>query len=245
MSKMTGWAAAVACLVLTGALAVSGSVARNKALPEDYVKLTAASQNAAISSQKVREIRESLEQEQKKVDFTAWREVQAQTIFAPAEYKTAIVTVCHLNGSSEYVIPYGKSLKEGDEDGCLIGAETAYRLFGSTDVEGLTVTYQNKDYRIRGVIGEPSQILIVEEQEESALFMYLSMCTYGEIQPENFLNRYGLDFLRISEEKWWKPSELLKLVPGKWSDFDGWKNNIEKERSVQKALKSRERSVFE
>ena len=95
--------------------------------------------------------------------FTAWGETADQTVTDPDLGKSVQTNVVWLYGSSEWILPASAVLPADDGKGCLIGKNTAWKLFGHV---------------------------------------------------------LRMDYLRS-----WQM--LSELVPGRWSDFSGWKENVQ------------------
>lgn len=194
-----------------------------------------------ISFENVTNVRNMEAGMEQPLDFTAWEEQGGRRICTKDQLKTACdVTVISICGSSENLIPYGKNLRKEDKEGCLIGEKTAEVLFGSHAVEGLTVCYENTEFFIRGVLKEPEHVLIVQNKEETTSFSHINFrCPKNKknhrSMAENFMSRHGIDMVFTAgmgntKRRWKIPSmeELAELIPGKWSDFAGWKRNISK-----------------
>lgn len=82
--------------------------------------------------------------------FTAWGETADQTVTDPDLGKSVQTNVVWLYGSSEWILPSSAVLPEDDGKGCLIGENTAWKLFGSTNVTGLQICVDDQTYHPRG-----------------------------------------------------------------------------------------------
>ena len=60
-----------------------------------------------------------------------------------------------------------------------------------------------------------------------------------------FISRYGLDGQILHYEYKRNLSWFTDLIPGKWSDFSGWKENMKTLQSDEKILKQCEKSTVE
>lgn len=58
-------------------------------------------------------------------------------------------------------------LFEDDIKGCLIDEETAYKLFGSNDVIGNTIIYDNREFIIRGIHRAMEDTIIMQAESDS------------------------------------------------------------------------------
>lgn len=100
-------------------------------------------------------------------------------------------------------ILYGGYLTRGDYEGCVIDKDTAYQLFGSENVVGLTIGLNQKEYTIAGVLqGLSSNTMIIQEEIQAASkvegkkysCMELAYSDTWEARrlAESFVNTYGL-----------------------------------------------------
>lgn len=192
-----------------------------------------ADSEAGITGREVEQIRKNENSTENPVKLTAWNQKRGQTVTATRTDRAAFsVPVISINGSSENLIPYGKILHEEDKEGCLIGAETAEQLFGSREVEGLSVCYDGQEFFVRGVLKTPEHFLMFQETAEDASFYGICIRrTDGtkshRMETENFRNRYGLPMIcKKSRNRLPTMEEIGEMIPGKWSDFEAWKENF-------------------
>ncbi|HEX3077005.1 MAG TPA: ABC transporter permease, partial [Lachnospiraceae bacterium] len=87
---------------------------------------------------------------------TAWNclaEQQVENAVLSTTAKTRLLEVC---GDMKQVYPKelvnGVIPVKGDSNGCLIDKNTAYEIFRTSEVIGNILTYQEKEYYIRGII---------------------------------------------------------------------------------------------
>lgn len=179
----------------------------------------------------VEQMREQEQAEEEPVAFAAWREERNQNLKAENTGKSAWTNLLWISGSSELLLPCGKNLGEGDEEGCLIDLETARELFGSEQVEGMTVLANGKEKVVRGVFTSPKRLVILSglPDGETAGFSRITLsCMRGQSQKalgEDFLVRHGISGEVLRWDLTQGLSWLGELVPGKWSDFQGWSDN--------------------
>lgn len=167
--------------------------------------------------------------------FTAWGEMPDVTVTDPDLGRRVETDALVLDGPSELVLPLAPVLPQGDTDGCLIGEETAWELFGSTQVTGDRICIGNETRIIRGVVNLPQSGVVFEgvkgiaetgTEEDGGVYDRITVGGGKAEDAEAFLVQNGLDgkILRLdylSGLHW-----LTELIPGKWSDFPGWKNNF-------------------
>ena len=110
--------------------------------------------------------------------------------------------------------------------GCLLGKETAEKLFGSRDVDGLSLRYGERELTVRGVFDAPGEMVVVAADSDSECFGRIAMRSAQQL-PEGlaagrFIAEYGLDARQVRYDIF-GADYLQGMIPGKWSDFDGRK----------------------
>lgn len=182
-----------------------------------------------ITVEELTEMREHEQEKEDGMEFTAWTQKRQVRITDAEGARSTYVEAMEINGSSELLLPYGKILHEDDRQGCILGEGAAWELFGSRNVEGLTLCYGERELTIRGILHTPENLIMVETDERDDSFQRITLKTQEGISrkmsAERFSDSYGLDvtqicFTLLSRER------LLELIPGKWSDFSGWGENV-------------------
>lgn len=187
---------------------------------------------------------------EKLMSYTLWGEKQGVFVSDGENLRQTSTTVLTIRGSSEHLLPYGKILQKEDKSGCLIGRKTAWQLFGTYHVENLYVQYEKQIFQVRGVLNEPEDILVIQKQ--SSIDTILDRITVkkqsGRSVPEtvsDFTGRYGVSGEVIRFDFYGGLSWVFELIPGKWSDFSGWKQNISSVKKQWGVLESAEKSTME
>lgn len=210
------------------------------------ILLAATEESDRPGAEQIRSVREQEAKEEESIDFTAWNETE-ETVMSLDGCRRVQMTVVRLLGSSEYLIPYGATLQDWDSEGCLIGEETAEALFGSRKAEGLTVSCGGREYVVRGVVASPAKLLMIVDNTGEFACDYIALGYRGANRrgvAEAFLLRHGLS-MRLAEQTGFRRTfAVTELLPGKWSDFDGWKRNFTAWREGKIAQKSIAPSVF-
>lgn len=182
-----------------------------------------------ITAEEIARVREQEQEKEDSMEFTAWNWRRQARITDADGVRSTYVEAMEINGSSEFLLPYGKILHKDDMEGCILGEGAAWELFGSRNVEGLTLCYEERELTIRGVLHMPEKMIVVETDERDDRFQRITVRTQEGISrkmsAERLAGSYGLDvtqicFALLSRER------LLELIPGKWSDFSGWTENI-------------------
>lgn len=170
------------------------------------------------------------EDDGKAFGFTAWKEQTDQTVTDPDLGRSVQTHVVSLYGSSEFVLPVAPVLDADDAAGCLVAKDTAWQLFGSTDVVGQTICVDANVYTIRGIVMIPATGVYVQIRGNESVHkqMRFNRLTLGVVDTESgnqFLSEYALTGRVIRSDNLLDVTRYTELIPGKWSDFDGWKQN--------------------
>ena len=170
------------------------------------------------------------EDDGKAFGFTAWKEQIDQTVTDPDLGRSVQTHVVSLYGSSESVLPVAPVLDADDAAGCLVAKNTAWQLFGSTDVVGQTICVDTNVYTIRGIVMIPATGVYVQIRGNESVHkqMKFNRLTLGVADTESgnqFLSEYALTGRVIRSDNLLDVTRYTELIPGKWSDFDGWKQN--------------------
>ena len=170
------------------------------------------------------------EDDGKAFGFTAWKEQTDQTVTDPDLGRSVQTHVVSLYGSSESVLPAAPVLDADDAAGCLVAKDTAWQLFGSTDVVGQTICVDANVYTIRGIVMIPATGVYVQIRGNESVHkqMRFNRLTLGVADTESgnqFLSEYALTGRVIRSDNLLDVTRYTELIPGKWSDFDGWKQN--------------------
>lgn len=227
---MKKWIRCAICMLLAALLAGIGlcGIKAVKSLVSNISLLCVGEQITLVQAS---EIRKGEQEKEDAVSFTVWNEHRQRLVQDGDGYRAAYANILEINGSSELLLPYGKILHEDDREGCLLGRATAEKLFGSRNVEGLTIRFGTRELTIRGVLKAPEELLVVQAVQEETRFERITLERQngitGKRTAEQFTGNYGLrtEQLRydlISGER------FFELLPGKWSDFEGWRQNFEK-----------------
>lgn len=224
--------AAAAGLLLMGAAVLYGWLHTDSTDLPCIVSLAAQTADCRVTGEQAAQMKSAGEEQNMPAAFTVWEETAAERITAINGLRSTTVSAVAIRGSSEYLVPYGRFLHEEDTEGCLLGTDAAIQLFGSRNAEGLTVCLGERELTVRGMLHEYKDVLIYQEPDETALFSRINLwCEDDSRAPdaaaERFVSGNGLNMIRVSggTESLW--DELAGLVPGKWSDFAGWRVNIE------------------
>lgn len=205
-----------------------------------------------LSVSEVQKMAASLEVDEveETTNFTAWTEEKQARINDQTTGRTVVVNTLLIHGSSELLLPYGRILHSEDTQGCLIGAGIAEKLFGTHDAIGFTLCYNGTEFVVRGVITTPENLLVVQAGAFQVVeFDHITMRRSGKLQikqaAEKFLAKYNLAGQLLRFDYYLDQSWLEELIPGKWSDLDGWKEKIALKKQDFSLLSTTSKSTIE
>lgn len=153
-----------------------------------------------------------------------WSEFTGRTVENRDLFRSADATVLALHGRSDLLFPEAPMLHADSKTSCLISVALANELFGTTDVTGLPVIYQEKQYEIAGII-EHKEPLFVYEPEEGEMSSFQRVVTKAKEQEsrrgleETLQMRYGSG--KVLDYTWMKTvlDIYLSVIPLGFSIF--------------------------
>ena len=249
MKRYAGWVVCFICLALAVLLLWHGvrMGERAKHLEQNGTLLL----TETLSRERLEQMREAEGLQEDSMVFTAWREEKEVYLSAENPARSTQAKALWIDGPSELLLPFGKRLKETDTEGCLIDEGTAQELFGSVQVEGLTLSCGDRERLVQGVFPFPEKLVILQDTGEEAKGDWDRITIQSKDgQPvkdlgEKFLIRHGLTGEVLRWDILRGLSWLTELVPGKWSDFSGWSRNIEEKRREFRILTEVRKSAIE
>lgn len=196
-------------------------------------------------------LRSAMQSEQLKYTFAAWKQLRKEVVTTELGSKCSNVDVLAVYGSSHCIFPIGKNLSVEDPGGCIIGRKLAEELFGGTQAEGSTIRWREREWVVRGVVEEPSDLLMVQASDmgDEISFDRISLVVKkGEDKrqmEEAFVGSTGLSAHALRWDYLYGLNWLQEMIPGKWSDFAGWGKNFETYREAVSSAKKAERTSVE
>lgn len=183
--------------------------------------------------------------------YTAWKEYKQESVRESIGGRTAVLDITAVSGPSRNVLPVGLNITEGDEKGCIIGYEAAEKLFGTRLAEGRKLTWGNRTWTVRGVVEKPSGLLMVQMGQDAGeiTFDRVSASLAGGVDRrlavQRFVRESGISGQQLRWDYLYGIGWLRELVPGRWSDFEGWKQNLTQYKTSRRILKQTEKSTVE
>lgn len=152
------------------------------------------------------------------------------------------VTVVYKDFDSELLFQSFNTLSREDKSGCLLDEETMYALFGTAVGVGQTVTFDEEEYIVRGVIKDDIPVMVINYKEEDKKGKTESdtednaenntkMGVDGiliDASEELYKNQYRgkiENICSISEGYYFSDYKSITSwieTPTKWSDFNFW-----------------------
>lgn len=139
-------------------------------------------QAASITGKEDSGSREERDKKEYPHDVLFFSEKKEQTVENPLWYRRTKSTVVEIMGDSTLLFPFGYPLEAGDLKGCLLGEDSAWELFGGTEVIGEEIVYAGKTYVIRGIL-QKRDILVIEGGED-ACFSYAGILGDTPLQKD-------------------------------------------------------------
>lgn len=181
--------------------------------------------------------------------ITAWHESKNQIISAVENQRSCRADIIAIYGSSHYILPYGKNLQCEQRDGCIIGETLAEELFASHETEGQQIAYAGHTWRIYDVVEQPERLFLFEGSGllNELTFDHINVPVENNIRltAERFTSQYGISAQLSRLDFYSSLSWLAEMIPTKWSDFDGWKQNWKTKKQELQFVSSAQKNIIE
>ena len=181
--------------------------------------------------------------------FSVWGERKDQQITASESKRACRGDAITIYGPTRCVLPYGQGLQTEETDSCIISEDLAEELFGSHRAKGQQILYMGQTLTVQSVVAAPKGLLIreagTEDLDADRISILLPEGKDGNLVCREFISRYGLAARALRFDFSSDLSWLIEAIPGKWSDFDGWKENLKAKKREMQFVSSAERSNLE
>lgn len=179
-----------------------------------------------ISSLAAAEIMKKNEDSEEKIPMMFYHINKKQTLLNHELNQECDALIYKIKGSSDLLFPDEALLHSDDKKGCLISQEAAWELFRDDSVVGATLTFQEEDYTIRGVIKSKEIFFVCQQQDgekEVLTGLKIKAETFydKEVQREQIGTVYGL-MLNDNLTNYQKYHITIDRLPNRMSDFKGW-----------------------
>lgn len=171
--------------------------------------------NGGISLQTAEEILEAVASDQNLTDMVFWAQKSDQVISVtePVERETE-ANVILIRGDPRLLVGNYNVPQSGDTNGCLINKSTALKLFGNTDVIGLSVCYDGREYQILGLLDISESAIIIQMPLGSGeVFTRVTAEKNGDTTSWNLKNTLQNKYqVSLSEIRWGFLREIVKIL---------------------------------
>ena len=205
-------------------------------------------ENSPVTGAQVDAMRNMEQAREDGIDFVAWQEYKNIRVMNVDGTGAASANVLEFSGSSELLALERHLPQEDVAKSCLIGERTAEELYGSRSARGNILCYEGREYTVQGVLREPGNLVVLQNDDENAGFGRLTIApeegrSRGRT-AEQFLAGYGLDGRQLRYDMLGL-SYFVELAPGKWSDFAQVKQSVLKMQDDIVCLLATEKSSIE
>lgn len=122
---------------------------------------------------------EELSDAEERAEITAWSMEKGQQIEWEDTGRQVEGTILKVYGNMARVLPFsmksGGYTFNGDADGCVISSGLAWKLFGAEAVTGNVVSYDGKEWQIRGVFDREESVLALYQQDQRETMSYVEL----------------------------------------------------------------------
>lgn len=139
-----------------------------------------------------------LEQEAQRdvpTDFAMWQESDGGNVKAENSGRSAEVTVMRVRGKMSVLFGEFAPLTQEDMQGCCLDEQTALALFGSMNVIGNQLNYENKTYIVRGVLRDYGGLIVLRpgtKELTDRITIKITADTSSTAQSREFMSQYGI-----------------------------------------------------
>lgn len=180
-------------------------------LHRNFYCISVRIQDQAVTKKKLMKVEEMmLEQADNHIpELAAFHMTEHTKIVEQELGRSTQVTLYGVYGQMQQVTPSqltaGNFVTSEDYAGCVIDEDSAFAIFGSTQVVGQSIEIDKKEYYIRGVIESEMPIVMIQEKAETAEFWNLEL-NYGNLlqgreYATQLMSNYGLssDYILIEQ----------------------------------------------
>lgn len=133
--------------------------------------------NPILTMNKIQAVLEamSVSKEPNIPDVTLWKSTEKIELRNSSLGRTAKCDLIEVNGDMSELFPgillEGGYLSQEDFMGCVIDSETAFQIFSTLNVIGLTLEYHDTEYFIRGVLKTPNYNFMIIHSDNSKMII--------------------------------------------------------------------------
>ena len=182
-------------------------------LAEESLRLTQIVLDSEISAEQVQQIQQQEWEAETPVGFCFWGETPQQTLSCQETGKNVQVTQIFLAGNPELM----EAAPLAWQRGCLVDAQTAYTLFGTTQVGGQVLWAAGKSYPVLGIVDaiRPTMLRMAEGEENLDRLVLAAFGEKGAAEAAQCLLRWNLQGEILNPVFLWSMVQnSLLLFPG-------------------------------
>ncbi|MDO4345276.1 MAG: hypothetical protein Q4C50_10780 [Eubacteriales bacterium] len=169
-----------------------------------------------VDAEQAKAMQEKEKEQETPREFVLWNQKNEVEIENENLKRTHTAAAVAVAGRSDLLMKGTARVDEEDKKGCLIDEHTAIKLFGNTNVTGLTVNVAGEEKVIRGLLFDAKDTVLYEAEGKEQKFTNLTVFTgdgapYYEVR-QDFMMRHELEgrFLRMDLLSW--AARLLCLL---------------------------------
>jgi hypothetical protein len=171
-------------------------------LSNQYTAVSIRLKNGGITE---KEIKEALKKEKERnspslPETAAWNRIAEAAVkneYLGREQKVSVIIAA---GDMKVTVPMtlisGNYVYPGDKKGCVLDSKTAYALFGTEYAVSNVVTYEKKNYILRGIIKTDYPVFLIQGEKDNIEYSNLELTfsekERGEALAGEFLLQNGL-----------------------------------------------------
>lgn len=149
-----------------------------------------------------------------------------QEVAAKGVKRIVMLNVVELSFSSDVLFFSDVILGTDAINGCLLDRDSMYALFGTVEVEGQQLFYQEKEYTVKGLVDSEEPLIVIQNTEEDRVVGNLVL----DCREEFYRDKYYMElyyFYPFSGKSYYIADYTSFFhwieTPNKWSDFDFWR----------------------
>jgi hypothetical protein len=145
-------------------------------------------------------VKEKLKKSRSIPEVTAWTRINEVNLrnknLDRTQKVSAIITAGNMALTAPMSLVSGNYVYQQDKKGCVIDTKTSYALFGTEAAVNTVVTYEKKEYRVRGVVRTDYPVFLIQGKDTIKEYSNLELDykdkERGESLTEEFLVQNGL-----------------------------------------------------
>ena len=168
------------------------------------------------------EMKQKMEQDNQKIVVGGYSIYEDCTIRTKVAGRKTMLDVASLSFSSNVLFSSDVVLNNEDFDGCLLDEASMYALFGTLKVQGQSLFYRDREYKVRGLVALEEPILIIENEEKEEIVGNLVLDCSEEFYRDKYYQEYYYSY--PYDDKYYYVADYASFLhwvetPNKWSDF--------------------------